>query len=87
MAIDTEAKRRAALDHEEIWADGAPTPDGTIGTADRQHLLWSYPLSTVIVFSGLLTVDANRRIEALDAQGRIAAIDVKARIGTLKVER
>ena len=78
MAIDTEAKRRAALDHDEIWADGAPEPDGTISTADRQHLLWSYPIPA-IVFDGLLGVGIRRRAMGLDVRPR-AGIYYPARI-------
>ena len=42
MAIDTAAKRSSCLDFEEVWTAGIPLPDGAVGQADRQHLLWSY---------------------------------------------
>ena len=36
MAVDTQNKRRATV-------GVLPVPDGTIATADRQHVLWIYP--------------------------------------------
>ena len=42
MAIDTAALRVSSLDHEEVWAEAMPLPDGTISSPDRQHSLWSY---------------------------------------------
>ncbi len=40
MAVDTKAKRFSMLS----FSDGAllPVADGSIGTADRAHLLWLY---------------------------------------------
>jgi hypothetical protein len=42
MAIDTDAKRSSALDHEEPWQFGIPLPIAVSTQADWQHLLHSY---------------------------------------------
>lgn len=42
MAVDTKAKRFSMLNFGSISTDLLPDPDGTIGQADRQHLLDLY---------------------------------------------
>ena len=49
MAIDSAAKRLSCLDYEEVWAEALPWPDGSVDTADRVHLIWSYAGTSFVV--------------------------------------
>lgn len=75
MAIDTAAKRLTMIDYGDIFQPGIPVPDGSVTVADRSQFLWSYYLTSAIVYSGLsiFGMDARRRIEALDVPQREGA--------------
>lgn len=42
MAIDTPTKRASALNFGLPFNRALPVPDGTVGQADRQHVLGMY---------------------------------------------
>ena len=42
MAIDSASKRLSSLDHEEIWTEGLPVPDGVLDAGDRAHSIHNY---------------------------------------------
>ena len=55
MAVDTRDKRMSIMGVSLSWRGGLPTPDGTIGAADRQifpyyysGILWDAPVTPVL---------------------------------------
>lgn len=77
MALDTAAKRLAAISIGSPWRPVVPVPDGTIGQGDRQTLLRlaasvlaSAAVALVPLLSRLLRVPASRRALTVPAARR-----------------
>jgi hypothetical protein len=43
--IDSAAKRLAALDYEEVWAEAVPIPNNVPEKSDRWHMIWGYSIA------------------------------------------
>lgn len=44
VAIDTTNEKLALIDMGNIWMDALPISSNGLGIADKQHLLWEYPV-------------------------------------------
>ena len=44
VAIDTTNEKLALIDMGNIWMDALPISSNGLGLADKQHLLWEYPI-------------------------------------------
>ncbi len=73
MAIDSAVKRKSVAGVARPWRPGVVVPDGTIDSADRQAIGWSYAgISAASVGLTTLTIAGAER-DSLTLAGACAA--------------
>jgi len=83
--LDTRSKRASSAQVLQPFGLALPAPDGTIGQADRQHIVWVYSgiISTVIAIKAFV---AGARTLAFSAEGRTLSFTADERETDFTVE-